>query len=81
MLTYAVKLQGNPQATRVLANDFLACRIAQLIGLRVPQVAIISRSMKHLSETSRSHLPLEEARLCPSRERNSAHAGSPTGVR
>jgi hypothetical protein len=38
---YATKLQNNPQSTRVLANEFLACRIAQLIGLRVPQVAIL----------------------------------------
>ena len=38
---YAVKFQGNPQCTRVLANEFLACRLAQLIGLRVPQAVVI----------------------------------------
>ena len=30
---YVVKLQGNPQCTRVLANDYLACRMARMIGL------------------------------------------------
>ena len=43
---YAVKFQGNPQSTRVLANEFLACRIAQLIGFRVPQAVVI-----HADET------------------------------
>ena len=38
---YAVKFQGNPQCTRVLANEFLGCRMAQLIGLRVPQAVVI----------------------------------------
>jgi hypothetical protein len=33
---FAVKFQGNPQHTRVLANEYLACRLAQLVGLRVP---------------------------------------------
>lgn len=38
---FAVKFQGNPQHTRVLANEYLACRLAQLIGLRVPEPAIL----------------------------------------
>ncbi len=38
---FAVKFQGNPQHTRVLANEYLACRLAQLIGLRVPEPAIV----------------------------------------
>jgi len=38
---YVVKFQGNPQSTRVLANDYLACRLAQMIGLSVPEPAII----------------------------------------
>jgi len=37
----AVKFQGNPQHTRVLANEYLACRLAQLIGLSVPQPVIL----------------------------------------
>src|SRR5271165_7367737 len=38
---YVVKFQGNPQCTRVLANDYLACRMARMIGLSVPEPAII----------------------------------------
>ena len=38
---FAVKFQGNPQHTRVLANEYLACRLAQLMGLRVPHPVIL----------------------------------------
>ncbi len=38
---YVVKFLGNPQHDRVLANEYLACRLAQLIGLSVPTPAII----------------------------------------
>ena len=38
---YVVKLMGNPQCTRVLANDYLACRLARMIGLSVPEPAIV----------------------------------------
>ena len=38
---YVTKLMGNPQCTRVLANDYLACRLARMVGLSVPEPAII----------------------------------------
>ena len=38
---YVVKFLGNPQHNRVLANEYLACRLAQMIGLSVPEPAII----------------------------------------
>jgi len=38
---YVVKFQGNPQCTRVLANDYLASRLARMIGLSVPEPVII----------------------------------------
>ena len=38
---YVTKLMGNPQCTRVLANDYLACRLARMIGLSVPEPVII----------------------------------------
>jgi HipA-like protein len=38
---YVVKFQGNPQCTRVLANDYLACRLARMIGLSVPEPVVI----------------------------------------
>jgi hypothetical protein len=38
---YVVKFQNNPQHTRVLVNEWLATRLAERIGLPVPQVAIV----------------------------------------
>src|ERR1035437_10658007 len=47
---YATKLQGNPQCTRVLANDYLACRLARMIGLSVPEPVIILVDEKTILE-------------------------------
>jgi hypothetical protein len=33
---YVVKFQNNPQHTRVLVNDWLGTRLAEMIGLPVP---------------------------------------------
>jgi hypothetical protein len=38
---YVVKFQNNPQHTRVLANEFLATRLAEAIGLSVPQCEVV----------------------------------------
>ncbi len=38
---YVVKFQNNPQATRVLANEFLATRFAKKAGLSVPECAVV----------------------------------------
>jgi hypothetical protein len=38
---YVVKFQNNPQHTRVLVNDWLGTRLAELIGLPVPVPAIV----------------------------------------
>jgi hypothetical protein len=38
---YVIKFQGNPQTTRVLANEYLAGRLARMIGLNAPEPAII----------------------------------------
>ena len=47
---YVVKFQGNPQCTRVLANDYLACRMARMIGLTVPEPAIVQVEEKTIQE-------------------------------
>jgi len=41
---YVVKFQNNPQHTRVLANEFLASRIAAAAGLTVPEPAVVEVS-------------------------------------
>jgi hypothetical protein len=38
---YVVKFQNNPQHTRVLANEFLATRLAAAVGLTVPECDLI----------------------------------------
>lgn len=38
---YVAKFQGNPQHNRVLANEYLACSLARLIGFNVPEPVII----------------------------------------
>ena len=38
---YVVKFQNNPQHLRVLANDMLATRLAQRVGLEVPNTEIV----------------------------------------
>ena len=47
---YVVKLQGNPQCTRVLANDYLACRMARMIGLTVPEPVVVQVDEKTIQE-------------------------------
>lgn len=38
---YVVKFQNNPQHLKVLANEFLATRLAERVGLPVPQTEIV----------------------------------------
>ena len=47
---YVVKFMGNPQCTRVLANDYLACRLARMIGLSIPEPVIILVDEKTILE-------------------------------
>jgi hypothetical protein len=41
---YVVKFQNNPQHTRVLANEFLASRLAAAAGLTVPECDLVDVS-------------------------------------
>lgn len=41
---YVVKFQNNPQHLRVLANEYLAAKMAQAAGLTTPDVAVIEVS-------------------------------------
>jgi hypothetical protein len=52
---YVVKFQGNPQHTRVLANELLATRLAEAVGLPVPATAVVEVSpwlIEHTPELS-----------------------------
>lgn len=49
---YVVKFLNNPQHVRILANEWLATRIAELIGLPVPPVAMVNVDKWLIENTS-----------------------------
>ena len=49
---YVVKFQNNPQHLRVLANEFIVTKLAQAIGLTVPQAEIIDVPKWLIASTS-----------------------------
>ena len=73
---YVVKFQGNPQCTRVLANDYLACRMARMIGLSVPEPVLIQVDEQTIQEQQIIHpagraVPVRlTAWFCPSDSRS-----------
>jgi hypothetical protein len=62
---YVVKFQNNPQHERVLANEMLATRLAQLIGLTVPACAVIEVGSKLISSTSELVIDRDDGRTIP----------------
>src|SRR4051812_41266230 len=48
---YVVKFQNNPQHVRVLANELLATRLAERVGLSVPQVRVVEVSQWLIKNT------------------------------
>jgi len=60
---YVVKFRNNPQHVRVLANEMLAGRLAQLIGLPVPNPAFVEVPVELVSGN-----PLLEFEIGPRRE-------------
>jgi hypothetical protein len=71
---YVVKFQNNPQHRRVLANEFLASRLALAAGLTVPHVELVEVSPWLIENT-----PGLEIDLGRTRER--CHAGLQFGSR
>ncbi|MGB6247580.1 MAG: HipA family kinase [Terriglobales bacterium] len=49
---YVVKFRNNPQHHRVLANEFLATKVAEHIGLPVPGVMVVEVSSQLVAETT-----------------------------
>src|SRR5258706_15050434 len=73
---YVVKFRNNPQHERVLANEFLATRLAERVGLAVPAAEVVEAPPWLVGPTADptilfgNHLVLvEEARRVWSRER------------
>jgi hypothetical protein len=59
---YVVKFQNNPQHTRVLANEFLASRLAAAAGLSVPAVELVEVSSWLIDNTPDLEMDLGQAR-------------------
>lgn len=63
---YVVKFQGNPQHTRVLANEMLATRLAAAAGLPVPPVDVVEVGAWLVEHTPLLRFELAQGmRACP----------------
>ena len=60
---YVVKFQNNPQHLRVLANEFLASRLASAAGLTVPEVELVEVSSWPVENTPELEIDLGRARV------------------
>jgi hypothetical protein len=60
---YIVKFQNNPQHIRVLANELLATRLAERIGLPVPQTTVIDVSEWLIESTAELRMQVAGTKL------------------
>ena len=60
---YVVKFQNNPQHRRVLANEFLASRLAAAVGLSVPQSELVEVSSWLVEHTPDLEIDLGRTRV------------------
>src|SRR5580692_262680 len=60
---YVVKFQNNPQHMRVLANEFLASRIATAVGLTVPEVVLVEVSSWLVENTPELEIDLGKTQV------------------
>src|SRR5579862_6837790 len=60
---YVVKFQNNPQHIRVLANEFLATRLATAAGLTVPEVDLVDVSSWLVENTRELEIDLGKTRV------------------
>ena len=60
---YVVKFQNNPQHRRVLANEFLASRLASAAGLTVPESELVDVSTWLIENTEELEIDLGRTRV------------------
>jgi hypothetical protein len=60
---YVVKFQNNPQHTRVLANEFLASKLAAAAGLTAPEVELVEVSSWLVENTPELEIDLGRTRV------------------
>ncbi|HWR34733.1 MAG TPA: HipA family kinase [Clostridia bacterium] len=61
---YVVKFQNNPQHLRVLANELLATRLAEKVGLPVPATEVVSVSEWLIEHTPELRVELVHGATC-----------------
>ena len=78
--SYVVKFQNNPQHARVLANEMLASRLAQLVGLPVAAPAFVEVSSSLLSASAQLTFDVGDRRepILPGTQFGSRFPGIPT---
>lgn len=78
--SYVVKFQNNPQNARVLANEMLASRLAQLVGLPVAAPAFVEVSLSVLAGNPELAFELGARRepIRPGTQFGSRFPGSPS---
>lgn len=64
---WVVKFQNNPQHLRVLANEFIATRLAEAVGLTVPATEVVEVSEWLIANTPGMHMELPHQRTEPCR--------------
>jgi len=76
---YVTKFQNNPQHVRVLANEMLASRLGVMLGLPIPQVAVVEVSEWLIEHTLELRIQLAGTQTpCRSgRQLGSLYMGSP----
>jgi len=60
---YVVKFRNNPQHTRVLANEFLASKLARAAGLTAPEVDLVDVSRWLIDHTSELEMDLGRTKV------------------
>jgi hypothetical protein len=60
---YVVKFQNNPQHMRVLANEFMASRLAAAVGLTAPEVELVEVSSWLVENTPELEMDLGRTRV------------------
>jgi hypothetical protein len=60
---YVVKFQNNPQHMRVLANEFIASRLAAAVGLTAPEVELVEVSSWLVENTPELEMDLGRTRV------------------
>ena len=60
---YVVKFQNNPQHRRVLANEFLASRLARAAGLTAPEVELVDVSQWLIDNTAELEMDLGRTKI------------------